>query len=248
MNKSYKKFYEIGNNRYYTLVADQELYIATESFIKVAPRFSFLKPKTLTQGLKLLKLTAPVTILFNLVVNTKLDKKRNKKDTADELLKYEVVDHKVVKDLIKAAYMDNIEQQKEELNEWIEAMKAEVDEKIVRNKRDLEDVHKEFEDKMKVFYTRYDRALKLIEKNNPLGKTIIVDDSQATAFTKLKFVKVKHLYTEKVTNLVENKYFYELDTFGTLTIYRMITVKNVTKTIDTFIYDKKLLKELLEII
>lgn len=246
MNKSYKKFYEIGNNRYYTLVADQELYIATESFIKVAPRFSFLKPKTLTQGLKLLKLTAPVTILFNLVVNTKLDKKRNKKDTADELLKYEVVDHKVVKDLIKAAYMDNVEQQKEELNEWLKDMRVEVEEKISDGKGAVN--AKEFEEKMKVFYTRYDRALKLIEKNNPLGKTIIVDDSQATAFTKLKFVKVKHLYTEKVTNLVENKYFYELDTFGTLTIYRMITVKNVTKTIDTFIYDKKLLKELLEII
>jgi hypothetical protein len=244
MNKSYKKFYEVGNNKYYTLVADKELYLATESFIEVAPRFSFLKPRTLTQGLKLLKLTAPVTILFNLVANSKLDKKRNKKDTAEELLKYETVDNKIVKDLIKAAYMDNINEQKEELNEWLKAMSLEVEEKLSDEKGAVN--AQEFEDKMQVFYNRYDHTLKVIEDNNQLGKTIILDDSQATAFTKLKFVKVKHLYTEKVTNLVENKYFYELDRFGTLTIYRMITVKNVTKTIDTFIYDRKLLKELLE--
>jgi hypothetical protein len=246
MDKSYKKFYEIGNNRYYTLTADQELYIATESFIKVAPRFSFLKPKTLTQGLKLLKLTAPIAILFGLVANAELDGKRNKKDTAEELLKYKKVKHSVVRDLIKAAYMDTIELQKEELNEWLKVMRTKVEEKISDKKGAVN--AKEFEDRMQVFYNRYDNALNVIEKNNPLGKTVILDDSQATAFTKLKFVKVKHLYTEKVTNLVENKYFYELDAFGTLTIYRMITVKNVIKTIDTFIYDRKLLKELLKII
>ena len=131
-------------------------------------------------------------------------------------------------------------QQKEELKAWFDDVRIELA-KEVKNPQELEV-------KMKKAYKEYEDALNIIEKNSALGKTISLDDSHVTEFIKLKMMKVKHLYTEKVTNLVKNKYFYELDAFGTLTIYRMITVKNVTKTIDTFIYDKKLLKELLELI
>ena len=57
---------------------------------------------------------------------------------------------------------------------------------------------------------------------------------------------LNHLFTEKVTTFVSNVYLYELDCFGTLTIYRVVTIKNVTKTIDTFIYDRKLIKKFLD--
>ena len=63
--KNYKQFYEIDNNRYYTITADDELYLGTESFLKIGKKKLFRKQKTLTTGFKLLKMSAPISILFN---------------------------------------------------------------------------------------------------------------------------------------------------------------------------------------
>ena len=59
---------------------------------------------------------------------------------------------------------------------------------------------------------------------------------------------LEHLYTEKVTNFVNNVFLYDLDCFGTVTIYKVITVKNVVKSVESFIYDRKLIEELMKFI
>ena len=59
---------------------------------------------------------------------------------------------------------------------------------------------------------------------------------------------LKHLYTEKVTSFANNIFLYEVDMFGTLTIYRIMEVKGVLKGFDSFVYDKKLIEEFLKVI
>ena len=90
----------------------------------------------------------------------------------------------------------------------------------------------------------------IINKNNPVKNGMITLKSPLhTGNTIIKTMVrsgLEHLYTEKVTNFVSNVYLYEQDCFGTLTIYRIIIVKNVVKTIDTFIYDKKLIEAFLK--
>ena len=60
------------------------------------------------------------------------------------------------------------------------------------------------------------------------------------------YKKISALQARSVNAFTKNVYLYEQDEFGTLTIYRLITIKNVVKTIDTFIYDKKLVECLLK--
>ena len=71
LGKDYKKFYQIGQNRYYLLKYDDELHLVTESFLK-KPTFLFFK-KEIKQGLKLLKLTAPISILFQKTLECELE-------------------------------------------------------------------------------------------------------------------------------------------------------------------------------
>ena len=76
MMKHYKKFYEIGNNRYYTIVADDEMYIASESFLQLGKKNLFRKQKYLNTGFKLLKFSSPIAQLFNALDNLEPSKKQ----------------------------------------------------------------------------------------------------------------------------------------------------------------------------
>ena len=69
--KYYKKFYEVENNKYYILEADDELYVATESFLKIGKKKFSNKYEELVQGFKLLELSAPIAVLFNLILDRK---------------------------------------------------------------------------------------------------------------------------------------------------------------------------------
>ena len=60
------------------------------------------------------------------------------------------------------------------------------------------------------------------------------------------YKKISALQARSVNAFTKNVFLYEQDEFGTLTIYKIITIKNVVKTIDTFIYDKKLIECLLK--
>ena len=92
MMKHYKKFYEIGNNRYYTIVADDEMYLANESFLNLGKKKLFRKQKDLVTGFKVLKFSAPIAILFNTLNNLKPDEKQ--RYDSDDLTTYGHIDNK----------------------------------------------------------------------------------------------------------------------------------------------------------
>lgn len=243
MKKDYKEFYSIGNNRYYTLTADDELFIATSTFIKVARKFKFLNNELL-QGLKLLKITTPIMILFDYLTKVKLLKEQVK-DTPEEFLKYEQPKGDEIKMIVAAAYNEVRSQQEKKLDEWLFKMSVEIKHKLKENKIFTEKLYKEkfnvYEERHKILLEnirRYDPLISgQIDLNNPKGNEIIKGMLDSG---------IKHLYTETITGFMSNVYMYHIDMFSKLTIYRVITVKNVVQTIDTFIYDQKLVKKLMK--
>jgi len=227
--KHYKQFYEIDNNRYYTIDVDDEMYVGTESILKVGKKKLFRKQDVLTMGFKLLKFSAPVAVLFNALND--VEKTKDQKYDTEELITYEKIDNKKIKDDIKKSYTQVIEDE-------IAALEQQGLDLLGEGKTELAEYIKPYIDKLKKLDPLANAGIDLVV---PIHTGDMVVKS-------LLRVGIEHLYTEKVNAFTNNIYFYEQDCFGTLTIYRIITVKNVTKTIDTFIYDKKVVGSLLKTI
>ena len=223
--KHYKKFYEIGNNRYYTIVADDEMYIGTESFLQLGKKRIFRKPKELNTGFKLLKFSTPIAQLFLALDNLAPEKKQ--RYDSDDLVIYNFIDNKRLKEDIKSAYLLVY-------NTEVENVNKQMNEFIAQDKKELAEQCKQYLDKL---------------KNLDLMNGLDLETPEHTGCMIIKTMLregLEHLFTERVNAFTKNVYLYEQDEFGTLTIYRLITIKNVVKTIDTFIYDKKLVECLLK--
>ena len=223
--KYYKKFYEIGNNKYYTIVADDEMFIASKSFLKIGKKKLFRKEKELNTGFKLLKFSSPIAQLFNALDN--VEPSKNQRYDADDLVIYNHVDNKKLKENIKNAYLQVIQDE-------IKNIEKQMNELFVDGKAQEAQNCKIYIDKLK--------------RLNPMDGI----DIESPVYTGDNIIKtmlregLEHLYTERVNAISKNVYLYEQDEFGTLTIYRIFTIKNVVKTIDKFIYDKKLIECLLK--
>ena len=227
--KHYNKFYEIGNNKYYTLVADGDLFLGTESFIQVGKNI-FGRPKLLTQGFKLLEITVPISMLFLAIDNLK--PKKNQKYDSDDIIEYDLIDINELKRELIAQYENAMALQHAEVDSYYQ---TEID-------------FAETESAKKILRSKKEEAHKVIEKNNPLNKLDLVNPIHTGCATIKSMLRsgLKHLYTSKVTAFASNVFLYEQDCFGQITIYRIMTIKNVVKSIDSFIYDKNLISAFLK--
>ena len=223
--KHYKKFYEIGNNRYYTIVADDEMYIANESFLKVKTKKLFRKEKELNTGFKVLKFSPAIAKLFNELANLK--PKKNQRYDADDLIIYKHINNRKLKESIEKAYTEVIDNTIKEILNLQNKYIAEGNTKLADSCAD------------------YLQKLKHVD---PLeGIDLVSPEHTACNIIKTMLKNgLEHLYTERVNAFTNNVYLYEQDEFGTLTIYKIITIKNVVKDINTFIYDKNLVECLLK--
>lgn len=221
----YKKFYEIGNNRYYTIVADDEMYIGTESFLNIGKKKLFRKQKDLNTGFKLLKFSAPIAQLFNVLNDLKPCKKQ--KYNHEDMTTYEHIDNKKLKEDIKQSYLKVI-------NDETQNMLKQQADFINEGKTELAASCEAYIEKLKNI--------------DPLNGIVLGAPTHTGCMILRTMLRegLEHLYTEPVNAFTKNVYLYEQDCFGTLTIYRLITIKGVVKTIDTFIYDKNVISSLLK--
>ena len=221
----YNKFYEIDNNRYYTINADDELFIASESLIKLGKQKKFGKQKELITGFKLLKVSAPIAKLFSYLGELQPSKKQ--RYDSDDLIIYEHIDNKRLKKEIEDSYMqvyneeiEHITKVKEQLLEKGNENDAKICENTLKKLKDLD-------------------LMAGVDLTSPEHTGCMIIKTMLRE-------GLEHLYTERVNAFTKNVYLYEQDEFGTLTIYKIITIKNVVKSVDTFIYDKKLIDSLLK--
>lgn len=238
MTKDYIKFHSIGNNDYYTLIADNEMFIATSTYIGVEKR---LFKKKIVQGLKLLKITPPMMVLFDFLTNiTKLE---GQEDVPKEFIKYNITGHDKVKDYVKETYKEALKSQLDDVDIWLEKMYEETSKRLKRDNNLSEETLKE----KTAAYRKRARELKQRARENDPIKTNRIDVRQPTknkVLSGMMHSNIHHLYTEPITGFMSNVYMYNVDEFGKVIIYRVITVKNVVQTIDTFIYDIAIVKKL----
>ena len=239
IDKDYLKFYEKGNNRYYLLKFDDELHIATESFLTLKNKC--IGKRDLVQYFKLLELTAPISMLLQQVVD--MEVKKEDKEFPD-MTTYKKFNNLELRTHIENTYTNvlnnRIEKMKKEFEEWkrvfvtanCEKMSPDNMENIINNnKKILED------------------NLKTIKENNPLNSLSFTwKTNKNTTIANMLNENMDLLYTQKIGSNYSITYLYDLDDFGTITIYKIHTIKNVIKNIETFIYDRDIIKSLIDFI
>ena len=239
LDKRFKKFYEVGNNRYYVLPFDGELYLGTEDFLET-PRKFFKKPKKLTQTLKLLELSAPILILFNSVIDTKVDEID---DEFKDMCTYEKVDNAKLRKDIRDSYETALELEVntiyDDFNNWCENFAKDSVGKFTEQ---------EIEDTIKANELRVEEIVKNFKKlhiSNSISTNIPNKKVENDVVKKMITNGLEFIYSHQMTSTMKIYYLYDLDKFGTITIYKVICVKEHIKSINSFIYNRELIQELL---
>ena len=241
-DRRFKKFYEVGNNRYYVLPFGNELYLGTENFLEM-PRKFFKKPKELTQTLKLLELSAPILILFNSVVDTKVDEID---DEFNDMCTYEKVDNTKLRKDIRDSYEMALELEVnaiyDDFNNWCEEFaknsankftEQEIEDTIRANELRVEEIVKNF---------------KQLHISNFIGTNVPNKKVENDVVKKMITNGLEFIYSHQMTSTMKVYYLYDLDKFGTITIYKVVCVKEHIKAINSFVYDRALIQELLAFI
>lgn len=236
-NKKFKKFYEVGSNKYYIFSFDRELYLGTESEFCV-PRKIFKTPKYLTQNFKMLQLTTPILMLFTNILDMSIDKVD--KDFPD-MTTYKKLDNlalrKDIETIYKQSLDDEIESCKKDFDNWIDNI--------------IEDESKTDEEKNKIIETnkkRLDDIIYNIKTHNVLNTLkfkVPRNTNENPVVRKMIDTNLEFLYTQKIGSNLEITYLYDLDCFGTLTIYKIQNVRKTLKSVETFIYNKEIIEELI---
>lgn len=234
LDKRYIKFFETGNNRYYLLPFQNELHIVTESILPLKKKV--LKNKDLIQGLKLLELTAPISMLFQEILNADVDKKD---EEFPDMTTYKKIDNislrTTLENYYKIAQDEKIEQMRNEFEEWLDNTISSTPNITIAEVEKLEKTNRE----------RLEQNIIAVKEHSPLnfinfkwksGENLIIK--------KMLDNNMEFLYTQKIGSNYKIYYLYDLDVFGVVTIYKVHCVKDIVKTIETFIYDREIIQEL----
>lgn len=238
LDKRYIKFFEVENNRYYLLPVAGELHIVTETILPIEKKFlCFRKKKDLVQGLKLLELTAPISMLFQEIINADVDKKD---EEFSDMTTYKKVDNLKLRTYIENSYKSVIDQQ-------IEEMKIDFENWLYSTLNNMPDIdEKEAVEIEKTNRKRLERNIMAVKENGPLNYMNFKWRSGENLIIKRMLDNnMEFLYTQKIGSNYKIYYLYELDVFGVVTIYKIHCVKDIVKSIETFIYNREIIQELI---
>ena len=238
LDKRYIKFFETGNNKYYLLPFSDELHIVTESILPIEKKFLFFKKKKdLVQGIKLLELTAPISMLFQEIINADID---TKDEEFPDMTTYKKVNNVEIRKTLEEYYKDaldiRVEEMENEFNNWLEG--------ICENLTNLDE--KELKQIENTNRKRLEQNIMAVKEHSPLNfMSFKWKTGDNTIVKKMLDNNMEFLYAQKIGSNYKIYYLYDLDVFGTVTIYKIHTVKETVKTIETFIYNREIIQELI---
>lgn len=238
LDKRYIKFHEVGNNKYYLLPFSDELHIVTESILPIQKKFLFFKKKKdLVQGIKLLELTAPISMLLQEVISADID---TKDEEFPDMTTYKKVDNLKIRKTLEEYYMSA-------LNEKIEQMEADFDswlENICETMNNLDE--SELNKIENANRKRLKQNIDAVKSHSPLNFMSFKWKSGENLVVKRMIdSNLEFLYSQKIGSNYKIYYLYEVDVFGVVTIYKIHCVKDIIKTMETFIYNREVIQEMM---
>lgn len=238
LDKRYIKFFETGNNRYYLLPVSDELHIVTESILPVQKKFLFFKKKKdLVQGIKLLELTAPISMLFQEIINADID---TKDEEFPDMTTYKKVNNLEIRKTLEEYYKDALDvrvgEMENEFNNWLEGIRENLTNLDEKELKQIENTNRK----------RLEQNIMAVKEHSPLNfMSFKWKTGENLVIKRMLDNNMEFLYSQKIGSNYKIYYLYELDVFGVVTIYKIHCVKDIIKTIETFIYNREIIQELM---
>ena len=238
LDKRYIKFHEVGNNKYYLLPFSDELHIVTESILPIQKKFLFFKKKKdLVQGIKLLELTAPISMLFQEVISADVD---TKDEEFPDMTTYKKVDNLKMRKTLEEYYMsalnERIEQMEADFDSWLEGIHETMNNLDESELNKIENANRK----------RLEQNIDAVKSHSPLNfMSFKWKSGENLVIKRMLDSNLEFLYSQKIGSNYKIYYLYEVDIFGVVTIYKIHCVKNIIKTMETFIYNREVIQEMM---
>lgn len=238
LDKRYIKFFETGNNKYYLLPFSDELHIVTESILPIQKKFLFFKKKKdLVQGIKLLELTAPISMLFQEIINADID---TKDEEFPDMTTYKKVNNLEIRKTLEEYYKDALDvrvgEMENEFNNWLEGIRENLTNLDEKELKQIENTNRK----------RLEQNIMAVKEHSPLNfMSFKWKTGENLVIKRMLDNNMEFLYSQKIGSNYKIYYLYELDVFGVVTIYKIHCVKDIIKTIETFIYNREIIQELM---
>ena len=238
LDKRYIKFFETGNNKYYLLPFSDELHIVTESILPIQKKFLFFKKKKdLVQGIKLLELTAPISMLFQEIINADID---TKDEEFPDMTTYKKVNNLEIRKTLEEYYKDALDvrvgEMENEFNNWLEDIRENLTNLDEKELKQIENTNRK----------RLEQNIMAVKEHSPLNfMSFKWKTGENLVIKRMLDNNMEFLYSQKIGSNYKIYYLYELDVFGVVTIYKIHCVKDIIKTIETFIYNREIIQELM---
>ena len=238
LDKRYIKFYEVGNNKYYLLPFSDELHIVTESILPIQKKFLFFKKKKdLVQGIKLLELTAPISMLFQEVISADVD---TKDEEFPDMTTYKKVDNLKMRKTLEEYYMsalnERIEQMEADFDSWLEGIRETMNNLDESELNKIENANRK----------RLEQNIDAVKSHSPLNfMSFKWKSGENLVIKRMLDSNLEFLYSQKIGSNYKIYYLYEVDIFGVVTIYKIHCVKDIIKTMETFIYNREVIQEMM---
>ena len=239
LDKRYIKFFETGNNKYYLLPFSDELHIVTESILPIEKKFLFFKKKKdLVQGIKLLELTAPISMLFQEIINADID---TKDEEFPDMTTYKKVNNLEIRKTLEEYYKDALDvrvgEMENEFNNWLEDIRENLTNLDEKELKQIENTNRK----------RLEQNIMAVKEHSPLNfMSFKWKTGENLVIKRMLDNNMEFLYSQKIGSNYKIYYLYELDVFGVVTIYKIHCVKDIIKTIETFIYNREIIQELMD--
>lgn len=238
LDKRYIKFFETGNNKYYLLPFSDELHIVTESILPIEKKFLFFKKKKdLVQGIKLLELTAPISMLFQEIINADID---TKDEEFPDMTTYKKVNNLEIRKTLEEYYKDALDirvgEMENEFNNWLEGIRENLTNLDEKELKQIENTNRK----------RLEQNIMAVKEHSTLNfMSFKWKTGENLVIKRMLDNNMEFLYSQKIGSNYKIYYLYELDVFGVVTIYKIHCVKDIIKTIETFIYNREIIQELM---
>lgn len=238
LDKRYIKFHEVGNNKYYLLPFSDELHIVTESILPIQKKFLFFKKKKdLVQGIKLLELTAPISMLLQEVISADVD---TKDEEFPDMTTYKKVDNLKMRKTLEEYYMsalnEKIEQMEADFDSWLEGIRETMNNLDESELNKIENANRK----------RLEQNIDAVKSHSPLNfMSFKWKSGENLVVKRMLDSNLEFLYSQKIGSNYKIYYLYEVDVFGVVTIYKIHCVKDIIKTMETFIYNREVIQEMM---
>ena len=238
LDKRYIKFHEVGNNKYYLLPFSDELHIVTESILPIQKKFLFFKKKKdLVQGIKLLELTAPISMLLQEVISADVD---TKDEEFPDMTTYKKVDNLKMRKTLEEYYMsalnERIEQMEADFDSWLENIRETMNNLDESELNKIENANRK----------RLEQNIDAVKSHSPLNfMSFKWKSGENLVIKRMLDNNLEFLYSQKIGSNYKIYYLYEVDVFGVVTIYKIHCVKDIIKTMETFIYNREVIQEMM---